>query len=225
MRSLRSQQPSPQNRTWGLLLTVTLVLLVPIVPFLIWHESIDLAWEAWVTIARQPRKAMTLIIATLATDILLPIPSSAVATYAGATLGWPMGSLAVWVGLCISAMLGYGLAAILGRPVVDRLTNETTAEAMTPIVTRYGSWLLLLSRPIPVIAESAVLVCGLQRMGWARTFWPIAFGNAGFAIALCGLGEAGQKGQWFTAAMVLSVVAPSVLFFGAMRALNRPTDS
>lgn len=53
--------------------------------------------------------------------MVLPIPSSLVATAAGALLGFPLGVSAVFGGLMACNLVGYGLRLGLGRQALDPL--------------------------------------------------------------------------------------------------------
>lgn len=74
------------------------VLLVPILPFLFFGGQI----EGWLRgLSENPPSPTTtaaLVIGLLATDILLPIPSSVISTMSGWQLGWLQGTLATWWG-------------------------------------------------------------------------------------------------------------------------------
>ena len=94
------------------------VLLVPIVPFLFFGGQL----EDWLKdVADDPpddATTMLIVISVLATDILLPIPSSVVSTMSGWQLGPWKGTLASWVGMTIGAVIGFALARRWGKTIL-----------------------------------------------------------------------------------------------------------
>ena len=75
-----------------------LLLAVILVPFVVYEESITAAVESYVR-SDQPIVAIAFgIAALLASDVLLPVPSSLAATASGLLMGWPLGTLVTWMG-------------------------------------------------------------------------------------------------------------------------------
>ena len=76
------------------MLPMIFILAIPIVPFLLFGEQVEAALDRW----RQHPPAWPLVagavVALLATDVFLPIPSSVVSTLAGGQLGLVGGTLA-----------------------------------------------------------------------------------------------------------------------------------
>jgi len=60
-------------------------------------------------------------VAVLAVDLLLPVPSSMVATLGGAELGVVTGTACAWLGLTISAVAGWWLGRRAGGLALERL--------------------------------------------------------------------------------------------------------
>ena len=105
---------------------IILALLVPIVPFVIFGEALESAIGGWLehpVIANRSVSAAAMIIMLLAVDILLPIPSTLVCTVAGKVLGPVGGTLACWLGLNLSAGIGYWLARRFGWPLGRQKTR------------------------------------------------------------------------------------------------------
>ena len=70
------------NRILKTTILIAVVLAVPVVPLLVLGLSFEVHVTEWLA-DRSPRLHFVLIVAVLTTDIFLPIPSSAVSTYAG----------------------------------------------------------------------------------------------------------------------------------------------
>jgi len=179
------------------LLVIVLALLIPIVPFALIGE---LPGERWLSAA----DANALSFATtgaglLASDVLLPVPSSIVGTLMGARLGFAVGGISVWVGLMLGNMIGYGVGRLLpGRLEMDLPRAPTLL-------------LLFLSRPVPVLAEAATIAAGAGRTRALPFLLACAGGNAVYALALAGNGSAllpdAPIGPGLALPMTLPVVA------------------
>ncbi|MCA9000243.1 MAG: hypothetical protein KDA80_24810, partial [Planctomycetaceae bacterium] len=76
--------PPSSRRIWGRTLAA---LLVTLIPFLILGTAFEEQIAEFVKTERSPWTMAGIITAVLAGDMALPIPSSAVITYAGAQLG------------------------------------------------------------------------------------------------------------------------------------------
>ena len=143
---------------WRPLLILTLVLLLPVLPFLLFGEAL----ESWIEGIIAKSFSAWLVILILSSDILLPIPSSVISTMGGVKLGPLVGSLASMVGMTVSASLGYWLARWFGRPLVRRLSRETDLERAEKINHRFGPGMILITRGVPVLAEASVLLTGMH---------------------------------------------------------------
>ncbi|HEX2879634.1 MAG TPA: VTT domain-containing protein, partial [Polyangiaceae bacterium] len=112
------------------------------------------------------------------------IPSSIVGALLGARLGFGGGFAAGLVGLCLGNAVGYWL----GRLVPQRFAVELP---QTP-----SSVALFVSRPVPVLAEAAVLAAGVGRMPFGRVVFATGLGNAIYAALLAGSGAAWLPEDW-----------------------------
>jgi uncharacterized membrane protein YdjX (TVP38/TMEM64 family) len=148
------------------------------------------------------------IVLVLASDLLLPIPSSVVNTWAGGALGVWMGAFVCWIGMNLGAWIGYVVSWYFGNAAVNRFTSEDEIEQTRNVVKRSGAWALVLLRPVPVLAEASVLVVGSYRISPLR-FW-IAVGSTNLVIAVLYalLGYYSQENEWFVLAMYLAIVVP-----------------
>lgn len=193
------------------LLLVTLVLLVPIVPFVLFGDELEAQIAAWLTPAPPPGTLAALVAGVLAVDIFLPIPSSAVSTLAGAKLGVGLGTAASWVGLSIGALLGFGLARWLGRPLAERFTAADDLARMEQLSARYGPTVLVLARAAPVLAEASVLLLGATGLSWRRFAPPMLAANLGIALAYSAFGRAAEQYELLPFALAVSIALPVLL--------------
>ena len=95
----------------------------------------------------------------LVADIVLPVPSSVVMLAHGALFGVVPGAALSILGRTGNAMVGIwigrGAGNVLGRRALGRSGSESGREA--ELVARWGLTAVVLTRPIPVLAESTLI--------------------------------------------------------------------
>jgi len=189
-------------------IAVILVLLAPVVPFLLFGEWAEARIEAWLDETLSPVSTAAIVIGALASDILLPVPSSFVSTLAGSRLGLLAGTGVNWLGMTAGASIGFALARWLGRPLAARFTSAADLARMEALAERGGPTVLVLTRPLPVLAEASVLLLGAIGLSW-RQFLPVVLlANLGLAAAYAALGYWAHEQGNLPVALAASVVLP-----------------
>lgn len=198
-----------------------LVLLVPIVPFLFFGGQI----EDWLRgLTSQPLSdaaAAAMVICLLATDILLPIPSSVVITMGGWQLGWLNGALAAWLGVNLGAAVGFTLARRWGQPLARWFAKDHDLERMHTVSERYGPLVLVLTRAMPVFAEASVLIAGIHKLSWRRFLPAVILSNLGVCLAYSAFGDYAEQHQWLPLALGVAVAVPVLVAATAQRLFPR----
>ncbi len=193
------------------LLLVVLVLLAPVVPFVWFGDAIETAIREAIDPPPSSTVLATLVLATLASDILLPAPSSAVSLVAGAELGVAPATVVVWLGMTIEAMLGFALARWCGRPVAERLANPDDLQRIGQLVDQYGAYVICLARPLPVLAEATVLFVGLAGFSWRRFLLPATAANLAVALVYAVAGRLAADYQALPVVVAISLLVPVLL--------------
>jgi len=189
-------------------LAITLVMLVPIIPFVGFGDALEARIEHWFDANLSPPATGAIVTAILASDVLLPVPSSFVSTLAGARLGLLVGCFVVWLGMTIGAMIGFALARAFGRPLAQRFTSADDLRRMELVGEERGTFVLALTRPLPVLAEASVLLLGALGVPWGRFLPIVMLSNLGLAAAYAALGYfAGQEGN-LAVALAASIALP-----------------
>lgn len=210
------------SRTTRLLLSLTLAAVaVPLVPWLLWGTRLDHAVADWLDPPPPAPVLAAAEIGVLAADILLPVPSSLVATLGGATLGLVAGTACGWLGLTLGSMAGW----LLGRIAGSRGLAGVEASARATLAAqerRFGPLVVVLTRPLPILAEAAAILAGAAGMPW-RTFLAAA-APANLAIAFAwslagALGREADSLQWVAVAAL--AVPATVAALVAMRSQPR----
>lgn len=206
-------RPAPY-KTLALLACVLAAILVP---FFLFGARIDAWTDALLRRAgERPWAAAALLTALLASDIVLPVPSSLASTACGLVLGFAGGALASFVGMGLSAAAGYALGRC-AAPAARRLIGAGEAAALEAFHRRHGVWMLLALRPVPVLAEASVVFSGLVRQPLPGAAAAAALGNAGCSLVYAGVGAWGRLSDSFLPAFGASVALSGL----ALLALRR----
>ena len=195
------------KRQW-ILLVVLLMLPAVALPFVGEHLDLYIRKLQDSSRANDPMVVSTSIILILASDLLLPVPSSMVNTWAGGTLGIFLGSIVCWVGMNIGAWIGYLAGWYFGNAAVKRFTSDVEQEQTNRLLLRSGSWALLGLRALPVLAEASVLIFGSYRMPWRKFWMVVAPANLVIATTYSILGYFSRENEWFVIAIYLSIAIP-----------------
>jgi uncharacterized membrane protein YdjX (TVP38/TMEM64 family) len=197
-------------RRWLVLLALTLAAIL--VPFFFFGDRIEaltsqlLASNAgwWTTAAA--------LAGLLALDIVLPVPSSLVSTAAGALLGFWGGIAVSWTGMSAGCALGYWLGV--------RVPMSEDMDRVKRMRERFGDAVLVLFRPVPVLAEASVLFAGFTRMPPLRFFFITALANLGISLAYVATAVLSTNRQSFLLAFAGATLIPAIGML-ATRAIRR----
>ncbi len=192
------------------LLTIAAIATI-IVPFLIFGERIDAWTEQLVENSQYNSGIIALILGgLLGSDILLPVPSSIASTACGLLLGFVGGTLVSLAGMITSCVIGYFLAAKLGQPFVAKMVGEKSMAHFRKLQAKYGYWVVVITRPVPVLAEIAVLSAGLGQIPFWRFLWLSSLSNLGISIVYAAIGAYSANLNAFLLAIAGSMVLPGI---------------
>ena len=203
------------------LLIVALALLVPIVPFLGFGEALEARVSDWFDPPPTPMVVALATFSVLAADILLPVPSSLISTLAGSQLGFLPATAVSWLGMTAGAIVGFFLARRFGRAIATRLASSDDLARMDRVADHFGSWLVILTRALPVLAEAAVLLVGTTELAWARFLPAMMLSNLGIAAVYSALGHWARWQHELPLALAASIALP-VLAAAIARVFWRP---
>ena len=111
--------------------------------------------------------AMGVGIGLLIIDVLLPVPSSVVMVAHGALFGPVVGCLLSLLGCMGAATFAFALGRRGGKTLERLVTPEEKAKA-DALLARYGALAVLVTRPLPLLAETVALLAGASQMTWGR---------------------------------------------------------
>ncbi len=152
-------------------------------------------------------------IALMASDIFLPIPSSIVMTFNGTLFSLVPGALVSLAGLLSGAVLGYWVSRWYGKKVLRLIVGNRADDTVKPFFDRFGVLAVILSRPIPLIAETITCMAGTADMRFGPFMLGQVLGGVPLAFGYAWAGEyAGDHHSAFLALFV-AVAVPSALWF------------
>ncbi len=173
-----------------------------IVPFLIWGERFE-AYGASLLKGATPTAALALtLVALLAGDLVLPVPSSLLAVGTGAVFGIAGGTALITLGLSIGAWVGYEVGRSAGQAGIARWVDDVQRERLEAFAAKRGLGLLVGLRAVPVLAEASVVVAGSSGMPRGRVLLSTTLANLVIAMIYAVAGSvASDAGSLELAAM------------------------
>jgi uncharacterized membrane protein YdjX (TVP38/TMEM64 family) len=129
-----------------------------------------------------------LAVGLLIADIVLPVPSSLVMAWLGATHGLALGAALAALGMFGAAISGYALGR-LGKRAADRALGDASMAYARRWLDAWGMVAVAASRPMPIAAETIAIMAGATaRMGVARFVIAAVLGIAPIAILYAAAG-------------------------------------
>ena len=122
-----------------------------------------------------------------------------------------MGSLVIFLGLVIGNSLGYAAGRLL--PTGQQRGNHISGG-------RVGWLTVLLTRPVPVLAEAVTLIAG-SRMSLPRFLIAACLGNAVYAAGLSAIGARWLAEGDFALFVGASLVVPGMLYLVGAQFVRR----
>jgi uncharacterized membrane protein YdjX (TVP38/TMEM64 family) len=136
-------------------------------------------WDGWVSAS----VGVVLLIA----DVFLPVPSSLVMIAHGALFGVPLGTVLSLLGTVGATSLGFMLGR-RGGPLLVRLVRPEEKARADGLLNKWGAIAILITRPIPLFAETVAILAGTSPMGWGKMLMAAICGSlpASLLYALTG---------------------------------------
>jgi uncharacterized membrane protein YdjX (TVP38/TMEM64 family) len=155
--------------------------------------------------------AAALGVALLIADVLLPVPSSLVMVAHGALFGVFAGTLLSLLGSTGAAAFGFWIGRRGGK-LLERLVTAKERERANAMLERWGILAVIVTRPIPLLAETVAIMAGASPLGWGRTVLAALAGSLPPALLYALTGASAGRFQ-NTALMFLFVLLITGLFW------------
>jgi uncharacterized membrane protein YdjX (TVP38/TMEM64 family) len=164
--------------------------------------------------------AAAVMIALLAIDIFIPVPSSIVMVLSGAVFGVGWGALLAFVGSVGGEWLGFELARRYGAAWFSRfIGNEAERRRLNHILATHGAAAVAVTRAVPVVMETISVVAGLSAMKRRTFLLASAVGTAPIVIVYAYAGAASRESDSLVPAVVIlvAVAAGGWVWYRAIR--------
>ncbi len=193
---------------WALL--SLMIIIIILILFFLFNESTEIWFNHFLSSSPSKLLIGVVIGGLLSVDILFPVPSSVVSTAGGYFLGFTLGTLVSLAGMTISCVIGYFIGAEFGNPISKRLVGSKELLKFEKLQNKYGDWIIILTRAVPVLAEASVLVAGIGRMPLKRFILLIILSNLGISIAYAFIGGHYAHLNSFLLAFAGAIILPAI---------------
>lgn len=155
----------------------------------------------------------------LVADVLVPVPSSLVMVAHGALFGAAVGTLLSLLGGVLAAALGFWLGR-RGGPLLDRVMGPEERARGDRLLARHGGMAVVLSRPLPILAETVSILAGTSPMRWSKLLLAATLGILPPSVlyALAGASAATLDDQLL---MFAAVMGSAAVFWLISRAVEK----
>lgn len=166
--------------------------------------------------------ATALAVGLLVADVVLPVPSSLLLAYLGATHGVVVGAALGTAANVAAAALGFAIGR-LSRGAIGRWLGDQDRARVDALLARWSLLGIAASRPIPVLAETVAIVSGTSRStGWGRFLLAATAGAAPYAVINAAAGSQARDGNFAVA--LLACLAIGGLLWLVGRSWQRQRD-
>jgi len=205
---MTTQPPHTADPWFKPLLLIAVVLVLPLLLLAIWGESFQSLAQQWQDNPPATWIVAAAVTAILASDVFLPVPSGPISTLAGSQLGFAAGTLVSTLGMTLGAALAFGLAKAWGRPLAQRYSSPEQLAELEASCSQHGVWMLILTRPLPILAEACALLVGALQMTWQQFLPTVVVSNLIIAATYSALGQQATNYGWLPIAICASIALP-----------------
>ena len=109
--------------------------------------------------------AASIGVGLLIADVVLPVPSSIVMVAHGALFGVWWGTMLSLVGSVGAATFGFAIGR-RGGTLLERVVTPAERARASSILARWGTLAIIVTRPVPLLAETVAIMAGASSMSW-----------------------------------------------------------
>jgi uncharacterized membrane protein YdjX (TVP38/TMEM64 family) len=109
--------------------------------------------------------AATIGVGLLIADVVLPVPSSIVMVAHGALFGVLWGTMLSLMGSVGAAVFGFAIGR-RGGALLERVVTPVERARASSILERWGTLAIIVTRPVPLLAETVAIMAGASSMTW-----------------------------------------------------------
>ncbi len=106
-------------------------------------------------------------VSLLLVDVFIPVPSSIVMTAQGALFGFLGGTALGMIGSVGATLIGFAIGRRSSR-LINRYIGAAGEDQSRSLIHRLGPLALIVTRPLPILAETTAIVAGTTAMTWRQ---------------------------------------------------------
>jgi uncharacterized membrane protein YdjX (TVP38/TMEM64 family) len=161
----------PKSGPLRILLLILAIVAVLAVPYFIWGEQVEAAWEGANVVEylrSQGPLAAVVAVGLICADLFVPMPSGAIMAALGLIYGMWVGGLIATFASFMAGLVGYTLCRAIGPRAAAWIASDSEIARLSGFFERTGMWAIAVSRLLPWIPEIIACLAGLSRMSFAR---------------------------------------------------------
>lgn len=160
------------------------------------------------------------IFALLVADGLLPVPSTALMVVAGTILGIPVGTVLVVAGSMVSSVAVYAIGRLANPWLRRRVIVPAEMEQMQRWADRFGPWLFVLARGVPMMAETVGASAGIARVPLGRFLGYTLLGTVPICLLYVVAGAYAETAEQIVMILVIGFLAALLLWYGLRKVMT-----
>ncbi len=155
----------------------------------------------------------------LIADVVLPVPSSLVMIAHGAMFGIVIGTLLSLIGSVGAALTGFAIGRRGGK-WLEKIVTADERVRVERMLKRWGTLAIVVTRPVPLLAETAAVMAGASAMTWRQLVTATLVGSLPPSLLYALTGSVAASFQ-NTTLMFCLIMLVSAAFWMISRKLDR----
>ena len=158
-------------------------------------------------------------VSLLVLDVLLPVPSNIVMIAHGALFGIVAGTLLSLLGTMLASVAAFWIGRRGGRLLTLAVPADDRAHA-DAFLARWGVVAIMVSRPLPLLAETILVLAGASTLGWRTAMLATLIGSLPLCLFYAWAGAASIGYEGGVLVFALTIVLAAIVGF-AIRQFER----
>lgn len=160
----------------------------------------------------------------LMADVLLPVPSSLVMIAHGLLFGVWWGTLLSLAGSVGATLAGFAIGRRGGK-LMDRLVSREDKQRADLLLRRWGALAILVTRPVPLLAETTAIIAGSTTMTWRMTFISSIAGSLPAALVYAVVGAKATSLNKGLLVFILVLILAGLFYLATRRVIYAASNS
>ena len=196
-----------------LTISIIVFILILLTAFFVYGESFEV-WtksdQALEWMQNQGHFAGLCAVLLLISDIVLPIPATAIMAILGSIYGIIIGGLYAATASVLAGLTAYTLVRVMGKKAAVFIAGDNL-EKLQNFFNKGGVWAIAATRVVPIVPEVLCCLAGLASMRIKLFVIALLCGSIPQAFLFATLGAWGKEEPLFTIAV--ATFAPVLLLF------------